>query len=122
MNAEYLMDGVRVLCERQAEDVWSVWFYIAMMTLVGFIISIAAGIAMSNNGIEFIIIISLLFGLIIGFPFGMILHYFDVEISLPLRYDVTIDETVNFVEFDRQFYVIEQSGEIYTVAYRSDMK
>lgn len=116
------MDGVRVLCERQAEDVWSVWFYIAMLTLVGFLISIVAGIATSNDGIGFIIIISLLFGLIIGVPFGMILHDYDVEISLPLRYDVTIDETVNFVEFDRQFYVIEQSGEIYTVAYRSDMK
>lgn len=122
MNAEYLMDGVRVLCERQAEDVMSVWFYIAMFTLVSFVISIGFGIASSNAGIEFIIIISLLFGLIVGIPFGMILHHYDVEISMPLRYDVTIDETVNFVEFDRKFYVIEQNGEIYTVAYRSDMK
>ena len=69
-----------------------------------------------------VLVISFALSFSLGIMLGIVIHQADVENALPFRYDVTIDGDVNFVEFDRQFYVIEQNGEIYTIAYRSDMK
>ena len=120
MNTEYLMDGVRVLCEHQAEKHWSVWFYIAAFVIVIFMVVFISGILNLSDEILLVSIISLVTSFLLGIPLGLIMHDSDVENALPLRYDVTIDKNVNFVEFDRQFYVIEQNGEIYTIAYRTE--
>ena len=122
MNTEYLVDGVRVLCEHQAEKPWSVWFYIAVFVIVIFMVVFISGILNMSDEVLLVSIISLVPSFLLGIPLGLIMHESDVENALPLRYDVTIDGDVNFVEFDRRFYVIEQNGEIYTIAYRSDMK
>ena len=116
------MDGVRVLCEHQTEKIWSVWFYIAMIMLITFLAFFISGILTLRDEMLLVFITSFALSFLLGFPLGIITHQRDVENALPLRYDVTIDKNVNFVEFDRQFYVIEQNGEIYTIAYRSDIK
>ena len=120
MNTEYLMDGVRVLCEHQAEKTWSVWIYIAMMMLVVFLAVFISGILTLRHEMLIVLVTSFALSFLLGIPLGIITHQNDVENELPLRYDVTIDGNVNFVEFDRQFYVIEQNGEIYTIAYRTE--
>lgn len=120
MNTDYLMDGVRVLCEHQAEKAWSVWLYIAMIMLIVFLAVFISGILTLRDEMLIVIIISFALTFLIGIPLGIITHECDAEKALPLRYDVTIDKNVNFVEFDRQFYVIEQNGEIYTIAYRTE--
>ena len=120
MNTEYLMDGVRVLCEHQAEKIWSVWLYIAMIMLVVFLAFFIGSILTLRDEMLFVFVISFAISCLLGIPLGIITHQNDVENELPLRYDVTIDGDVNFVEFDRQFYVIEQNGEIYTIAYRTE--
>ena len=129
MNTEYLMDGVRVLCEHQAEKIWSVWLYIAMIMLVVFLAAFISGVltvrdeiffVTVRDEIFFVLVISFALSFSLGIMFGSVIHQADVENALPLRYDVTIDKNVNFVEFDRRFYVIEQNGEIYTIAYRTE--
>lgn len=120
MNTEYLMDGVRVLCEHQAEKIWSVWIYIAMMMLIVFVAVFISGVLTVRDEIFFVLVISFALSFLLGIMLGIAIHQADAENALPLRYDVTIDGDVNFVEFDRQFYVIEQNGEIYTIAYRTE--
>ena len=114
------MDGVRVLCEHQAEKIWSVWIYIAMMMLIVFVAVFISGVLTVRDEIFFVLVISFALSFFLGIMLGIAIHQDDAENALPLRYDVTIDGDVNFVEFDRQFYVIEQNGEIYTIAYRTE--
>lgn len=44
--------------------------------------------------------------------------YKESKDSLPKTYDVLIDESVSFRDFDEKYEVVERNGEIYTIKAR----
>lgn len=114
--ADYLMDGVKILNTNPPEQSGSLFIYIIGCISISFIIvglSIIATDVCSDKKLN--IILSVILALIFGSVLGGATWYNQSKNSLPETYDVTIDESVSFREFDEKYEVVERNGEIYTI-------
>ena len=83
-------------------------------------------------GIITSILLGIFFSCLINLYFGQVIVFLGLFMSCILtlifpksteeytRYKVTISDTVNFVEFNEKYEVLEQDGKIYTIKERID--
>ena len=83
-------------------------------------------------GIITSILLGIFFSCLLKLYFGQVILFLGIFISFILtlifpkstgeytRYKVTISDTVNFVEFNEKYEVLEQDGKIYTIKERID--
>lgn len=114
--ADYLMDGVKILNTNSPANQGYLAVYIIVAIILSFLIigtSIILGDTFGNMVID--IIVSIILAIICGSVLGNLI-WDDVKRNLKLEtYDVTIDESVSFREFDEKYEVVERNGEIYTI-------
>lgn len=117
--AGYLMDGVKILNTNPPERFVGAFIYIIGFIALAFLFSfteIVFNDFFADAKIN--IIVSIVVAIIIGSVIGYIIWNYDKKEVLPETYDVTIDESVSFREFDKKYEVIERNGEIYTIKER----
>lgn len=118
--ADYLMDGVKILNTNPPAHPGYLAVYIIVAIIFSFLIigtSIILGDTFGNMVID--IIVSIILAIICGSVLGNLI-WDDVKRNLkPETYDVTIDESVSFREFDEKYEVVERNGEIYTIKERA---
>ena len=114
--ADYLMDGVKILNTNPPAHPGSIFIYMIGFISIAFIfISLYIWTSDTCSDIRFNIILSVILALIGGSALGGAMWYKESKDSPPETYDVSIDESVSFREFDEKYEVVERNGEIYTI-------
>lgn len=114
--ADYLMDGVKILNTNPPEQFVGVFVYIIVFIAFAFIFSFC--VIVSNDffaDTKTDIIVTTVVAVITGSVIGYVIWNNDKSKVLPETYDVIIDESVSFREFDAKYEVVERNGEIYTI-------
>ena len=118
--ADYLMDGVKILNTNPPEQFVGVFIYIIGFIALAFLFSFGAIVfndffANAKTDIILAIVVAVITGSVIGY----FIWNDDKKDALPETYDVIIDESVSFCEFDEKYEVVERNGEIYTIKERA---
>lgn len=62
-------------------------------------------------------------GLIVGSIISLIFFtYLTISCLRPIEYEVTVDETVSFVEFTENYEIVEQHGNIYIIKLKEEQE
>ena len=109
-----MLEGIRVLSESYIHILPFGWWLLLVVGLLGSLMGIAffiiAGQEHSCGGIIFSSFCSLICLSLIG-----ICIYYYANKAPTTYYKVTIDDTVNFKEFNDRYEITDQDGEIYTI-------
>ena len=117
--ADYLMDGVKILNTNPPEHPDSIFIYMIVFISIAFIfISLYIWTSDTCSDIRLNIILSVILALIGGGVLGGAMWYKESKDSPPETYDVSINESVSFRDFDEKYEVVERNGEIYTIKAR----
>ena len=119
-----MLDGVTVLSEQTVTES-CFWKYFLWFVGIGFVVSFLVGILIKFDQQD----IRIGFGFAIGLYIVLILM--GLFICLPLdeaykqehtytEYKVTIDSTVNFLDFEEKYIITGKEGQIYTVIDRDE--
>lgn len=103
------MDGVRIL----AENTTQVYWWVALIIALG--ISLITGIIICIKDESYAGVIC---GVII-FAFAFCIIYFP-NMKPTTTYDVIVDDTVSWTEFNEKYEVMDQNGEIIRVKLKED--
>ena len=116
---DYLIEGIRILNTNPPEHPGSIFIYMIGFISIAFIfIGLYIWTSDMCSDIRLNIILSVIFALIVGSVLGGVVWYKKNKDSLPKTYDVFIDESVSFRDFDEKYEVVERNGEIYTIKAR----
>lgn len=116
---DYLIEGIRILNTNPPEHPGSIFIYMIGFISIAFIfIGLYIWTSDMCSDIRLNIILSVIFALIVGSVLGGAVWYKKNKDSLPETYDVLIDESVSFRDFDEKYEVVERNGEIYTIKAR----
>ena len=112
-----MLEGIKVLSENYAHILPTGWWISLLVGLFGSVIGIVGIIIAcdehSLGGIIFTSFCSLICLSLIG-----ICIYYYTNKAPTTYYKVTIDDTVNFKEFNDRYEIKDQEGEIYTIVER----
>ena len=116
---DYLIEGIRILNTNPPEHPGSIFIYMIGFISITFIfIGLYIWASDMCSDIRLNIILSVIFALIVGSVLGGEVWYKKNKDSLPETYNVLIDESVSFRDFDEKYEVVERNGEIYTIKER----
>ena len=116
---DHLIEGIRILNTNSPEHPGSIFIYMIVFISVAFIfISLYIWTSDMCSDIRLNIILSVILALIGGSALGGAMWYKESKDSLPETYNVLIDESVSFRDFDEKYEVVERNGEIYTIKAR----
>ena len=116
---DYLIEGIRILNTNSPEHPGSIFIYMIVFISIAFIfISLYIWTSDTCSDIRLNIILSVILALIGGSALGGAMWYKESKDSPPETYDVSIDESVSFRDFDEKYEVVERNGEIYTIKAR----
>ena len=116
---DYLIEGIRILNTNPPEYPGSIFIYMIGFISIAFIfIGLYIWTSDMCSDIRLNIILSVILALIVGSALGGATWYKESKDSLPKTYDVLIDESVSFRDFDEKYEVVERNGEIYTIKAR----
>lgn len=118
---DYLIEGIRILNTNPPEHPGSIFIYMIGFISIAFIfIGLYIWTSDMCSDIRLNIILSVIFALIVGSVLGGVVWYKKNKDSLPETYNVLIDESVSFRDFDEKYEVVERNGEIYTIKARDN--
>ena len=116
---DYLIEGIRILNTNPPEHPGSIFIYMIGFISIAFIfIGLYIWTSDMCSDIRLNIILSVISAFIVGSALGGAMWYKESKDSLPKTYDVFIDESVSFRDFDEKYEVVERNGEIYTIKAR----
>lgn len=112
------MEGVVVLATETVMLGLSLWEAILLASIFAFVFGVILWCVATDDVQDFLN--NTVWSILAGILMFLYLFAFAVNTTEETHYKVTIDETVNFVEFNEKYEIIDQEGEIYTIRERTE--
>lgn len=110
-----MLEGIRVLSENTVDNRlgYIILFWLCILLCIASVVVLIYSLKDKDFGLSFICTIFILFGIVF-----MIFNIKGINTEPHTKYKVTIDNTVNFKEFNDRYEIKDQDGEIYTIVER----